>query len=300
MKNTPLVSIITPVLNGARYLDQCIQSVLNQQYHHIEHVFIDGGSTDSTLDILGIYKEQYPQKIVIISDPGSTACSAINTGWKRAQGDIFGWLGADDLFTTNAILYAVNFFRNNPDAYFVHGGCDFVDENSNVFRKIGDRDFTVSELVNDDCYVAIMSSFYRREVVDRVGYMNTNISAKELDILSKLLIGKPCIKEGILLPKLNSCDIDYWIRVGKTFKMHRIDHTLSQFRYNSGSITATKGGLIYPAEQFLISRKHGGNIFSHYARRYYKYLARQFSGPLYPVVRKLYRLTIKRLINSYE
>jgi len=51
-KDNPLVSIITPVLNGVKYLEECIQSVLNQSYPYIEHVIVDGGSTDGTLDIL--------------------------------------------------------------------------------------------------------------------------------------------------------------------------------------------------------------------------------------------------------
>ena len=73
MKDKPLVSIITPVLNGAKYLDQCIASVLNQTYTHIENIFIDGGSTDGTIQILADYRQKYPERIIIVSLPDESA-----------------------------------------------------------------------------------------------------------------------------------------------------------------------------------------------------------------------------------
>jgi len=57
---SPLVSVVTPVLNGIKYLEECIQSVLNQGYPYIEHIFVDGGSTDGTLEMLASYQARYP------------------------------------------------------------------------------------------------------------------------------------------------------------------------------------------------------------------------------------------------
>jgi len=72
--DSPLVSIITMVLNGVTYLEECIQSVLNQSYPNIEHIFVDGVSTDGTVDVLSSYKAKYPDQIRFISEPDK--CSA--------------------------------------------------------------------------------------------------------------------------------------------------------------------------------------------------------------------------------
>ena len=68
-KGNPLVSIITPVLNGVAHLEEYIQSVLQQSYPHIEHIIVDGGSTDGTVDLLADYSDCFPQKVRFISEP---------------------------------------------------------------------------------------------------------------------------------------------------------------------------------------------------------------------------------------
>lgn len=97
MNKGPLVSMITPVLNADKYLESCINSVLNQNYNNIEHVFVDAGSKDMTLDILRKYRQDYPKRIRFASGKDKGACDAWNKGWEIAAGDILGWLGADDV-----------------------------------------------------------------------------------------------------------------------------------------------------------------------------------------------------------
>jgi len=250
MADNPLVSVITPVLNGIRYLEECIQSVLNQRYPYTEHIFVDGGSTDGTLDMLTSYNVRYPDRIRFISEPDKNAREAWNKGWEIARGDIFGWLGSDDLYEPDAILLVVDFFRANLDAYFVFGACNFfMDGTNKIFRQIGNRDYKLDELINDDCYVAAQSAFYKREVIDKIGYMDTS---------------------------LYGCDLDFWIRAGKVFRIYRIEKVLSRQRFHPGSITVYKGAEIYPREGFIISRRHGGRLLSNYAKRYYRYLIMKF------------------------
>jgi len=84
--DNPPVSIITPVLNAIKYLEACIQSVLHQSYPHIEHIFVDGGLTDGTLEMLANYQAKYRDRITFISEPDKSAGEAWNKGFRIARG----------------------------------------------------------------------------------------------------------------------------------------------------------------------------------------------------------------------
>lgn len=263
----PLVSIITPVLNGFRYLEPCLQNVLNQTYPHIEHIFVDGGSIDGTLEMLASYQARYPERVRFISEPDRGAEEAWNKGWKMARGKIFGWLGVDDVYEPEAIQTIVEFFRANPDAYFVFGECNQIDEGGKLIGRAGTKDFDLDKAINDWHYINCPSAFYRREVIEKVGFMDTSIHA---------------------------CDLDYWIRVGKVFKMHRIEKVLSNFRIHKDSTSGAKGAdKMYAREGFIISRRHGGSLFSPRARRYFRFVIIDFFRPVlgfvYPSVAKIVR-----------
>lgn len=217
----PLVSIITPVFNSIKYLETSIKSVLNQSYTNIEHVFVDGCSTDGTLDVLKKYSSKYPGRIRFISEPDkgkgfawNGAVAAWNKGWKIAEGDIFGWLGADDMLEPDAVMTVVEFFRVNPNAHFVFGACNVIDEKGDVVYEGGTKDFDLEHMINDGNPISSTSVFYRRKVIERIGFLDTSI---------------------------NSADYDYWIRVGKVFQIRRIDKTLR-------ALESIKGALADPKE----------------------------------------------------
>ena len=93
MIKSPLFSLITVVYNGARYLEETIQSVLQQDYQHIEYIIIDGGSTDGSLEIIKKYENQLTYWV---SEPYDGIYHAMNEGIQQATGDLIGFLNADD------------------------------------------------------------------------------------------------------------------------------------------------------------------------------------------------------------
>ena len=249
MIDNPLVSIITPVLDGIKYLETCIQSVLKQSYPYIEQIFIDGGSTDGTLDMLSNYKAKYPDRIRFVSEPDRGVGEALNRGLKMAKGGIFGWLDSDDTYEADVIYTVVEFFGANPDAYFVFGEGNIINEKGEVIRKFQTKDFDLKEVINDRCYISLTSAFYRREVIERVGAFNT--------------LGN---------------DVDFWIRVGKAFQMHRIEKTLSNWRRHEDSIStsgeANKRKMVRQRfrEDYLLCRQYGGSILAPRCRRYFVFV----------------------------
>src|SRR5579862_4352732 len=103
----PLVSIVTPSYNQGRYLRRTIDSVLSQDYPHVEYLVFDGGSTDDSVDILKSYGNRFFW--IAQRDRGQT--DAINQGLRRARGDILAYLNSDDILLPGAITAAVEHFR---------------------------------------------------------------------------------------------------------------------------------------------------------------------------------------------
>ena len=118
------ISIITAVLNRRDTLSSCIESVLDQDYPNVEHIIIDGGSTDGTLEII----EQYNTKIArYISEPDNGLYDAMNKGIRQATGDVIGILNSDDYYTDEGVLSVVAECLERKKVDSCYGDIDYVD-----------------------------------------------------------------------------------------------------------------------------------------------------------------------------
>lgn len=133
--NDPLISIITVVYNGEKYLEETILSIINQTYNNIEYIIIDGGSTDSTLDII----QKYQDKISYwISEKDKGIYDAWNKGISFTHGEWIMFLGADDFLTPNALEKYIHLISTLPiGVKFISGKIDLIDENKNHIATIG-------------------------------------------------------------------------------------------------------------------------------------------------------------------
>jgi Glycosyl transferase family 2 len=131
----PLVSIITVVKNGEKYIEQTIQSVINQTYHNIEYIIVDGGSTDGTLDII----KKYENKISYwISESDDGISDAFNKGVSRSNGFLVGILSADDLYFQNSVIERmVAQSKISPESSFYFGNCLYETE-GDIGKILGD------------------------------------------------------------------------------------------------------------------------------------------------------------------
>ena len=123
----PKVSIVTPSYNQGQFIEGNIQSVLNQKYPNIEHIIIDGSSTDGTIDILKKYDH-----LKWISEPDNGQEDAINKGFNSATGEIIAWLNSDDYYCQGVFSQIANYFVNNIDIMWIYGNSYFVDKSGNV------------------------------------------------------------------------------------------------------------------------------------------------------------------------
>lgn len=105
MNSGPLVSIVTPSYNSSRFIKENLQSVENQSYENIEHIIVDGNSTDDTIDIVRNFENE--RDIRWISEPDEGMYDAIEKGFDMASGDVYAWLNSDDMYLPWAVEVAV-------------------------------------------------------------------------------------------------------------------------------------------------------------------------------------------------
>lgn len=96
----PTISLVTPVLNQVAFVEEAIRSILDQRYPHLEHVIVDGSSTDGTLETIERYKDRVTRTI---SEPDDGQYDALNKGFSKTTGEVMGWLNGDDLLLPGAL-----------------------------------------------------------------------------------------------------------------------------------------------------------------------------------------------------
>ena len=162
-----LVSIITPSYNQAPFLEQTIQSVLEQDYPHIEYILVDGGSTDNSVEVI----QKYADRLAYwISEKDSGQAEAINKGFARANGEIVAWLNSDDYYMLNTISVAVRCFEQNPDVVMVYGNMLAVDGNGRTINVLKYKQLSLEDLL---CFQIIgqPSVFFRRSALEKTGWL---------------------------------------------------------------------------------------------------------------------------------
>lgn len=223
----PVVSIVTPSFNQAQYIEHAIQSVLAQDYPHIEYTIIDGGSTDNTLEIIKKYKD----RVQWISELDNGQADAINKGFKMSHGEIVAWLNSDDMYCPGAIKTAVDYFLRHPGICMIYGDGYEIDERDMIIRKFPfTQNFDLRKLIYVSDYILQPTVFMRKDALWRLGLLDTS---------------------------LNWCmDWDLWIKIGKKYKVAYIPFFFARSRLHSATKTAS-GGFKRLREIAYVMRKHG-------------------------------------------
>jgi glycosyltransferase involved in cell wall biosynthesis len=203
----PLVTIVIPAYNHAHYLPQAVQSVLAQDYPRVELVVIDDGSTDETAAVLGGLGSGFRW----FSQTNRGQSLTLARGWSEAQGDILGYLSADDVLLPSAVSAAVNELREMPDLVAVYPDFNLIDPYSHVVRRVTAPNF--------DYNIMLTSVF----CPIGPGAMFTKVA---------YLLAGPWSSDFRQMP-----DYDFWLRLGLVGKIKRIPKVLAGFRVHEGSQT---------------------------------------------------------------
>ncbi|MEZ5276221.1 MAG: glycosyltransferase family 2 protein [Opitutaceae bacterium] len=245
----PLISIITPSFQQARFLRACIDSVLSQDYPEVEYIINDGGSDDGSVEIL----KSYGDRITWTSGPDGGQAAAINTGLKRSRGAILGYLNSDDVLVPGACRAIAEAFAHHPQADVIYGKAEMIGEDGQVLGLYRTQP-TVTEELRADCTICQPAAFWRREIQDKVGLLDESLQT--------------------------ALDYDFWIRIHQSGGQFRfLDKVLAQSRDYPGTKTRRDRDLVFQ-EIFSISRRHLGEINSRWIESYLHYLKFETRSPL--------------------
>lgn len=243
---SPLVSIVTPSFNQARYLEETIQSVLAQTYPHVEYWIIDGGSTDGSLEIIEKYA---PRLAGWVSEPDRGQTDAINKGFARANGEILAWINSDDTYEPHAVAEAVEYLMAHPETGLVYGDCNYIDENSRVIGRFPAAQTDLARLRRGYVHVPQQSAFFRAALWRQVGPLDPSFYF--------------------------AMDYDLWVRLAGVSRVDYVRRVWANFRLHSDAKTIAADDRCWP-EMLRVHYRDGGSRF---APIVFKYWLRKLAAP---------------------
>lgn len=227
----PTISIVTPVFNGAATLEQTLESVRSQGYPGLEHVVVDGGSTDGTVEIL-----ERAEDVRWISEPDRGLSDAMNKGFAMASGELVGWLNADDYYLPRAVHRVGEAFAARPEARWVTGRCIIVDDDGTEIRKGVTayksallRAYSFPLLLTQN-FIMCPATFVHREALAEAGPLNLDYKL--------------------------SMDYDLFLRVARRHRPLILHENLTAFRMVEGTLSLSAFETQF-AEHHEQARIHG-------------------------------------------
>jgi glycosyltransferase involved in cell wall biosynthesis len=258
----PSISIVTPALNAAQFLQETLNSVLGQEYPDLEYIVQDGGSRDDTLSILEAHASQLAH---VDSRPDSGMAQAVNRGFDHASGEIMAYLNADDVLLPGTLHFVADYFTSHPDVDVLYGHRVLIDATG---AEIGRW---VMPAHDDDVlswadFVPQETLFWRRSIWEQAGGQmdETFKFALDWDLLLRFR------------------------RAGARFR--RVPRFLAAFRVHPGQKTSAELGDVGSAEMERLRTREAGRLVSgeEIMRGLDDYLRR------HRVYHKLYRLGVLR------
>lgn len=209
-------TIVTPTFNAVSTIRETLASIQSQS-GSVEHVVVDGGSTDGTLELL--IEEAAAGRLRYVSEPDDGLSDAFNKGVAMATGDFVGWLNADDVYEPGALAAVAAAAEASPEAEWVVGRCGIIGEEGHESRRAvtAYKDFLLRHysfrlhLTNN--FVSSPATFVRRSVLEEIGALDVRFNY--------------------------SADYDLWLRLGKRGAPAFVREPVARFRMGEGSLSIT-------------------------------------------------------------
>ncbi|MBV9087045.1 MAG: glycosyltransferase [Acidobacteriaceae bacterium] len=228
----PKISLVTPVFNSARYLDEAMSSVLDQGYPNLEYILVDGGSTDGSLDII---RKHASRLHWYTSEPDQGMYDALNKGFAHSSGEIMGWISATDKLHPGGLFVVGSVFRDLPDVDWITGIPTAFDEQGSVIRVAKLRRWTRGRfLAGANRYIQQESTFWRRGLWDRAG--------GHVDASRRM-----------------ASDFELWVRFFRYARLYPVAARIGGFRVHSDSLGLQELDACHRIQNDIIERELASN-----------------------------------------
>ncbi len=235
----PLVSVVTPSFNQARFLEAALRSVLEQDYERIEYIVVDGGSQDGSAQII----RKYADKLAWwVSEPDRGQTDAINKGFAHAHGEILAWLNSDDTYAPGAVRAAVEAFRRYPDAGLVYGEANYIDEAGRIIGRFPAAQTDYRRLRAGYVHIPQQAAFFRGTLWRQVGPLDPSFYF--------------------------AMDYDLWTRLARLAPLRFVPQVWANFRMHADAKTIADDDRCWP-EMIRIHYRDGGSFFAPIVAKYY-------------------------------
>jgi glycosyltransferase involved in cell wall biosynthesis len=214
-----MISVITPVYNGERFIEACMNVVIEQNCHNIEHIIVDGGSTDQTVEIIKQYAEKYSH-IRWISEKDNGQSDAMNKGISMARGEILAILNVDDYYEPNVLNRISEIFKTLPEPSLLVGNCNVWDNEGNLL------------LVNKPAKLSLFNLVLMTPEGTPVNYAPCNPAAYFYHTSLHKKIGLYKVDEHYAM------DLDFILKAVKTASVKYLDEVWGNFRLIEGTKTS--------------------------------------------------------------
>lgn len=280
-QGNPKISIVIPSYNQGEFLERTLLSIINQNYDNTEIILIDGASNDSTLSIIEKYKKHIDYWV---SEKDNGQAHALNKGFPKASGDIYGWQNSDDIYEPGAFEKVVKIFKKNPEKKIVYGNWYEIDENDRIIdrtfsaprpriphfpyegfdaynqtmfwlcevhKRFGSFDESLHMLMDGDMIFRFIfnegvDSFYKTNDFLASFRRYGNQKSPENHLCETTVQNEKMLAEKFGFPKENSMEGKYY----------RIKHRLAKLYWH-----ISQGGIRYTWRKFLKGYKKRGKIF---------------------------------------
>lgn len=206
-KEFPLVTIVTPTYNQAEYLAETIESILAQTYPNIEYIVINDGSTDSTEEVLNLYRDRF----TCITQENIGQSAALNKGWAMAKGDYLGYVSSDDVLYPDAVSCLVDALKEADleKLGVFYGSYNIITQSGRVVKKVEPEKYSKKRLQVDLICQPGLGAIFAKELFERVGGWN------------EALYQVP--------------DFEFWLRLSAATNFYKVDCLVGGYRIHESS-----------------------------------------------------------------
>lgn len=245
--SNPKVSVVIPSYNHEKYIEETIESVLNQTFQDFNIIITDDGSSDGTVEKIKEFSDNRIKLFVFEENQG--ACRALNNCIMNSKCKYIAYVSSDDIWEPEKLEKQIKFLDNNPQIAVVFTNAKIIDENSNPFTEKDHFYYSIFDQENRSNYewlrtfffqgncICHPSALFRREVYDKIGLYNEAMA--------------------------NLPDFDMWIRLCLKYNIHILEEKLIKFRIREGNANASTSG---NPRNLIRNRFEWKQTFDHYLK----------------------------------